>query len=135
MAASLLSLTFLLMPWLETTEMSIGEYSMTAITHQIIGISTLWGILAALIALAGGWLAWKRNRYAFLSGLLNSLIGLGFLAGWLGSDSPKTTALMEGLGETGASEIKTGLYLFISSALLFLIFSIFLFRKQKKQQG
>lgn len=133
--AGFLSLCALMMPWLETTTMQIGDFSMTAVTQQTNGILTWWGLSAALITLAGIWLAWKRNRWTFLSGLFNGLVGLAFMLGWLGQPETGSMGVFEGLSEAGTSEIKTGIYFFLSSALLFLIFSTFLFPRSEKKDA
>jgi hypothetical protein len=74
------------LPWVEaSSSASFGGYSANYSSGGISGISIGGGILGLLVALAGGFMAFKNIKWAFIAGAVNFINGLGYMLGWFGA--------------------------------------------------
>ena len=105
------------LPWIEiTSSISFGGFN-SSIT--ISGIKNGGGFFGLLVALAGGYMVFKKIKFAFIAGALNFLIGLGYMLGWFDGGGSYTSSLV------GISiNPKFGLYLFILASIVFMIFTL-----------
>ena len=110
------------LPWLEvSSSVSFGGYSGSYSSGGISGISIGGGIFGLLVALAGGFMAFKNIKFAFIAGAINFLNGLGYMLGWFGASGGSSY----GGGYARASvDPQIGLYLFVLASLVFAIFTL-----------
>jgi len=124
-AASLAAISVFL-PWVEaSSSASFGGYSSSYSTGGISGISIAGGIFGLLLALAGGFMAFKNIKWAFIAGAINFINGLGYMLGWFGAGGGGSYSSSYGGGSARASiEPQIGLYLFVLASLVFVIFTL-----------
>lgn len=121
-----LSAIAVFLPWVEaSSSASFGGYSANYSTGGISGILIGGGILGLLVALAGGFMALKNIKWAFIAGAVNFIIGLGYMLGWFGAGVGANFSYSFGDGSAKASvDPQVGLYLFVIASLVFMIFSL-----------
>jgi hypothetical protein len=114
------------LPWVEaTSSVSFGGYSGNYSSGGISGISIGGGILGLLVALAGGFMAFKNIKWAFIAGAVNFINGLGYMLGWFGAGGGASYSSSFGGGSARASvDPQVGLYLFVLASLVFVIFTL-----------
>jgi len=124
-AAGLAAISVFL-PWVEaSSSASFGGYSANYSSGGISGISIGGGIFGLLVALAGGFMAFKNIKFAFIAGALNFLNGLGYMLGWFGAGGGGSYSSSFGGGSARASvDPQFGLYLFVLASLVFVIFTL-----------
>ena len=124
-AAGLAAISVFL-PWLEvSSSASFGGYSGSFSSGGISGISIGGGIFGLLVALAGGFMAFKNIKFAFIAGAINFLNGIGYMLGWFGASGGSSYNSSYGGGYASASvDPQIGLYLFVLSSLVFTIFTL-----------
>jgi hypothetical protein len=124
-AAGLAAISVFL-PWIEaSSSTSFGGYSSSYSTGGISGISIGGGIFGLLIALAGGFMAFKNMKWAFGAGAINFVNGLGYLFGWFGaSSSGSFNSSFGGASASASVDPQIGLYLFVLGSLVFVIFTL-----------
>jgi hypothetical protein len=124
-AASLAAIAVFL-PWVEaTSSASFGGYSSSYSSGGISGISIGGGIFGLLLALAGGFMAFKNIKWAFIAGAINFINGLGYMLGWFGAGGGGSYSSSYGGGSAKASvDPQIGLYLFVLASLVFVIFTL-----------
>jgi hypothetical protein len=124
-AAGLAAISVFL-PWVEaSSSASIGGYYSSYSTGGISGISIGGGIFGLLVALAGGFMAFKNIKFAFIAGAVNFLNGLGYMLGWFGAGGGGSYSSSYGGGYAKASvDPQIGLYLFVLASLVFVIFTL-----------
>lgn len=122
LAAAGLAAISVFLPWLEvSSSVSFGGYSGSYSSGGISGISIGGGIFGLLVALAGGFMAFKNIKFAFIAGAINFLNGLGYMLGWFGASGGSSS----GGGYARASvDPQIGLYLFVLASLVFAIFTL-----------
>jgi len=114
------------LPWVEaTSSASFGGYSSSFSSGGISGISIGGGIFGLLLALAGGFMAFKNIKWAFIAGAINFINGLGYMLGWFGAGGGGSFSSSYGGGSAKASvDPQIGLYLFVLASLVFVIFTL-----------
>ncbi len=114
------------LPWVEaTSSASFGGYSSSFSSGGISGISIGGGIFGLLLALAGGFMAFKNIKWAFIAGAINFINGLGYMLGWFGAGGGGSYSSSFGGGSARASvDPQVGLYLFVLASLVFVIFTL-----------
>jgi hypothetical protein len=114
------------LPWVEaSSSASFGGYSANYSSGGISGISIGGGILGLLVALAGGFMAFKNIKWAFIAGAVNFINGLGYMLGWFGAGGGASYSSSFGGGSARASvDPQVGLYLFVLASLVFVIFTL-----------
>jgi len=116
-------------PWLEVSDTGnpSGESFEPVIIH---GISMGYGIFGMLIALIGGFLVYKENKWTFVAGIVNFINGYGYLHEWFG----KGTHDSGNYGDVTSRSIvepKFGIYLFIFATLAFIVFTLKYYKMKK----
>lgn len=121
-----LSAVAVFLPWIEaSSSASIGEYSSSFSSGGISGISISGGIFGLLLAIAGGVMALKQIKWAFTTGAINFINGLGYMLGWFGVNSGASFSTSLGGASVKASiDPQVGLYLFVFASLTFAIFTL-----------
>lgn len=106
-------------PWIEASaSASVAGYSSSYSSGGISGISLGGGIFGLILALAGGYMSFKKIKWAFLAGALNFITGISYMMGWAGSGQS-----MSGSGYSAKSSVdpQFGLYLFVAASLVFAV--------------
>jgi len=116
-------------PWLEVSDSGnpSGESFQPMIIH---GISMGYGIFGMLLALIGGFLVYKENKWTFVAGIVNFINGYGYLHEWFG----KGTHDSGNYGDVTSRSIvepKFGIYLFIFATLAFIVFTLKYYKMKK----
>ena len=126
LGAAGLSAFSVFLPWVEaSTSASFGGYSSSYSTGGISGIATGLGIFGLMAALAGGYMAFKNIKFAFIAGAINLLNGLAYMFGWFGAKAGSSISSDFGGGYAKSSvDPQIGLYLFVLSSLIFVIFTL-----------
>jgi len=114
------------LPWVEaTSSVSFGDYDSSYSSGGISGISIVGGILGLLVALGGGFMAFKNVKWAFIAGAVNFINGLGYMFGWFGASGGASYSSSFGGGSAKANvDPQVGLYLFVLASLVFVIFTL-----------
>lgn len=114
------------LPWYEaSSSSSFGDFNSSFSSGGISGISFGGGILGLLLAFAGGFMALKNIKWAFITGVFNFFIGLGYMLGWFGSIGGVSYSSSYGGASAQASiDPQIGLYLFVIGSLIFAIFTL-----------
>jgi hypothetical protein len=133
-AAGLAAISVFL-PWVETSSSaSFGGYNASYSSGGISGISIGGGIFGLLVALAGGFMAFKNIKFAFTAGAVNFLNGLGYMLGWFGEGGGGSYSSSFGDGSAQVSvDPQVGLYLFVLASLVF-VFSTLKNLKEEKTE-
>lgn len=105
------------LPWYEaSSSSSFGDFNSSFSSG---------GILGLLLAFAGGFMALKNIKWAFITGVFNFFIGLGYMLGWFGSIGGVSYSSSYGGASAQASiDPQIGLYLFVIGSLIFAIFTL-----------
>ncbi|KXK40181.1 MAG: hypothetical protein UZ09_BCD002000447 [Bacteroidetes bacterium OLB9] len=127
-AAGIAALSVFL-PWLEiSSSASAGGYSANYSTGGISGITVGGGIWGLLVALIGGYMAYKNIKFTFIAGALNFIIGIGYIFGWFGASTGVNGGFNYNSSYGNASAQASinpqfGLYLFVLASLVFMIYT------------
>ena len=133
-AAGLAAISVFL-PWVEaSSSASFGGYSATYSSGGISGISIGGGGLGLLVALAGGFMAYKNIKFAFIAGAVNFLNGIGYMLGWFSAGGGGSYSSSFGGGSARASvDPQFGLYLFVLASLVFVVFTLKNLKEEKTE--
>tara|TARA_B110000305_G_C19275314_1_gene556549 strand:+ start:449 stop:871 length:423 start_codon:yes stop_codon:yes gene_type:complete len=117
-------------PWIEVSaSASIAGYGSSSFsTGGISGISLGGGIFGLILALAGGYMSFKKIKWAFLAGALNFIDGLSYMLGWAGSGGGASGS---GFSSKSSVDPQFGLYLFVAASLVFSVFAFMEFRSSR----
>ena len=74
-----------------------------------------------MIALAGGFMAFKNIKWSFAAGALNFLIGIAHMLGWIGATGGGYSASYGGGSASVKVNPQIGLILFVIASALFVI--------------
>ena len=125
LAAAGLAAISVFLPWLEvSSSASFGGYSGSYSSGGISGISIGGGIFGLFVALAGGFMAFKNIKFAFIAGVINFLNGLGYMLGWFGASGGSYSSNYGGGYARASADPQIGLYLFVLASLVFVIFTL-----------
>ena len=127
-AAGLAAISVFL-PWLEAnSSLSFGNYSSSYSSGGVSGIAIGGGIWGLFVALGGLFLALKNNRWAFIAGVINVYIGVGYMLGWFSAGANSSFSYgndVTGIGSARVSlDPQIGLYLFVFASIAFVIFTL-----------
>ncbi len=112
------------LPWLEaSTSASFMGQSASYSSGGIAGISTGGGIWGLLIAIAGGYMALKNIKWAFVAGIVNFITGLGYIVGWFGTKANVSYGSDYGSARSSVDP-QLGLYLFVIASLVFTVVTL-----------
>jgi len=137
LGAAGLAVISVFLPWVEaSSSASIGDYSASYSFGGISGIAIGGGVWALLIALAGGFMEYKKVKWTFIAGVINFFIGVSYLFGWssaggFNTDVSYTSSFGGGSAQAGV-EPQMGLYLFVLASL---VFAITTYKNFKGEQG
>jgi len=128
-AAGLAAISVFL-PWVEaSSSIDAGIFgSHNYSTGAFSGIQFSEGILGLLAALAGGIMAFKNIRWAFIAGIFNFLNGLGYMLGWFQSGGSYSNSYSS---VSSSIDPLFGLYIFLIASVVFVIFTLKDFKKVK----
>lgn len=116
------------LPWVEPSgTSSFGEYSSSFSLGKIPGLSLGYGGIGLAMAVVGGFMVFKQIKWAFATGIINVIDGLGYLLGWFNVSSKSSYSFNSSFGNASASTSITpqfGLYLFILASAVFVLFTI-----------
>ena len=131
LGAVALTIISVFLPWLEVSGAGVSsdEGFQTVI---ISGISIGYGIFGFLVALAGGYLAYKQSKWTVIAGIVNFINGYGYLHGWFGAGT-HDSANYGDVTSRSSVDPKFGIYLFILSSLAFIIFTYKYYKKKKNE--
>ena len=106
------------LPWAEaSSSFSFGNYSGSYHSGGVSGFYCGAGIIGLLIGVTGGILAFNSFKWTFVTGILNFLIGLGFVFGWFSSEGFISYNTGFGYGHASAHvNPQFGLYIFLISS-------------------
>jgi hypothetical protein len=119
------------LPWLEVSSSFSGLGQSFGSSGSISGISISGGMFGVLVSLAGGFMAFKHIKWAFIAGVVNFLNGLGYMIGWFGVGGFSYSGSAGGVSAKGSIDPQIGLYLFVFSSLIFVIFTLKNLKKRK----
>jgi len=96
------------------------------------GISGMYvsgGIIGIIVAISGMILAIKKIKYAFVTGALNFINGLGYMLGWFGMNGVTglNSSFNSSFGDStvkASFDLQIGLYLFVLASLVYVIFTL-----------
>jgi len=121
------------LPWVEVSgagsPMDAGETFQPVI---ISGISIGYGIIGLLVALLGGFLAYKEYRWTFVAGIVNFINGYGYLHEWFGAGS-HDSANYGDVTSRSSVDPQNGIYLFILASILFIFFTLKNYKLKKTE--
>jgi hypothetical protein len=133
-AAGLAAISVFL-PWIEaSSSASFMGQSASFSSGGISGISIGGGIFGLLVALAGGFMAFKHIKWAFIAGAVNFLNGLGYMLGWFGAGGGASySSSYGGVSAKASVDPQIGLYLFVLASLVFVIFTLKNLKAEKSE--
>ncbi len=122
----------ILLPWVQVSGAS-GTYDISESFQPltISGISIGYGIIGLLVALLGGYMAYKEYKWSFIAGIVNVIDGYGYLRGWFGAGTHDSGNYGDATSRSTV-DFKLGLYLFILASLAFIFFTLKYFLSKKK---
>lgn len=138
LAASILAIICIFLPWVEASTSAnfggyLGGYSSSYSSGGISGISIGGGVFGLIVALIGGFMVFKKFKYAFIAGIANLFDGLGYILGWFGeSVNTSYDSSYFGVSASASVEPQIGLYLFVLASLIFVVFTTLNFKDSKK---
>ena len=133
LGAVALTLVSIFSPWVEvSTADNAFDLSESSQPIVIYGISIGYGILGLLVALAGGYMAFKEYKWTFVAGTVNFINGYGYLQGWFGASTHDSG----NYGDVTSKSIvdpRFGIYLFILASLAFLFVTLKYYKTKKTE--
>jgi hypothetical protein len=109
------------LPWVEvSSSVAFGSYQSSYSSGGISGIQIPGGIVGLLLTLLGGYMAFKKMKWSFVTGAINLFNGVGYLLGWFGTRGSFSSSFGSGSASMGV-DAKFGLYLFILASLAFVV--------------
>ena len=118
-------------PWVEVNVASgtsdLSENFQPVIIH---GISMGYGIFGMLIALLGGFLVYRENKWTVVAGIVNFITGYGYLHEWFGKGT-RDSANYGDVTSQSSVDPKFGIYLFIFASLAFIVFTAKYYRQKR----
>ena len=114
------------LPWVAVaSSASWGGQHVDLSSGGISGISVGGGIFGIIMAIAGGILAYSNKKWASIFGAINFINGVGYAVGWFGINGSSTFSSSFGGGHMEAGvKPQFGLFIFIITSFLFIIFSL-----------
>lgn len=134
--AAALAAIAVFLPWLKVTASynAMGQ-SGSFSSGAILGVHIAGGILGLLLALAGGFMAFRQIKWAFIAGAVNFINGIGYMVGWFGAGADAGFTRYSYSSDFGSSKAsidpQIGLYMFVIASLVFIVFSLKNFKTEK----
>jgi len=111
-------------PWVEVNVAGSSSDMQDSFQPVIVhGISIGYGILGMLVALVGGFMAYKELQWTFVAGIVNFITGYGYLHEWFGAGT-RDSANYGDVTSKSSVDPKFGIYLFIFASLAFVVFTL-----------
>lgn len=132
LAATGIAVISVFLPWIEASSSAnfMGQ-SASFSTGGISGISIGGGVFGLLLALAGGFMAFKHMKFSFIAGAINFVNGLGYMLGWFGTSGASYSGSYGGVSAKASVDPQIGLFLFVLASLAFAIFTIKNLKQEK----
>ena len=133
LGAVALTIISIFSPWLEVSD-TANASGLTESFQPIIisGISIGYGIFGLLVALLGGFLVFKEYKWTVAAGIVNFIIGYGYLHQWFGAGSHDSGNYGD-VTSRSSVDPKFGIYLFIVASLAFIIFTLKYYNLKKTE--
>src|ERR1035437_5063658 len=133
LGAVALTIISIFSPWLEVSD-TANASGLTENFQPVIisGISIGYGIFGLLIALLGGFLAFKEYKWTVVAGIVNFIIGYGYLHEWFGAGSHDSGNYGD-VTSRSSVDPKFGIYLYIVASLAFIIFTLKYYKSKKTE--
>src|ERR1035437_9558152 len=133
LGAVALTIISIFSPWLEVSD-TANASGLTENFQPVIisGISIGYGIFGLLIALLGGFLVFKEYKWTVVAGIVNFIIGYGYLHQWFGAGSHDSGNFGD-VTSRSSVDPKFGIYLFIIASLAFIIFTLKYYKLKKTE--
>ncbi|MDD4968181.1 MAG: hypothetical protein PHT07_02010 [Paludibacter sp.] len=133
LGAVALAVLSIFLPWVEVSG-DVGNADVSGSFQPVIisGISIGYGIIGLLIALFGGFLAYKEYKWTFVAGIVNFINGYGYLHGWFGA-STHDSGNYGDVTSRSSVDPKYGIYLFIIASLAFIVFTVRNYKLKKDE--
>ncbi|MEI6823771.1 MAG: hypothetical protein WCL51_17720 [Bacteroidota bacterium] len=127
--AAVLTAISVFMPWIGVSmSTSIGGFNSSFQSQGVAGTHFGDAIIGLLIALGGGFMAFKNIKWSFIAGVINFLIGIAHMFGWIGESGGFNSAYAE-----ASIKPQYGLYIFVIASVLFVIATIKYLKIQKTE--
>lgn len=118
-AAALAAISVFL-PWVGVSmSTSIGGFNSSFQTQGVAGTHFGDAIIGLLIAIGGGFMAFKNIKWSFIAGVINFLIGIAHVFGWIGENGGFNSSFAE-----VSVKPQYGLYIFVLASISFVIATI-----------
>jgi len=118
-------------PWVEVNVAGSSSDMQDSFQPVIVhGISIGYGILGMLVALVGGFMAYKELQWTFVAGIVNFITGYGYLHEWFGAGT-RDSANYGDVTSKSSVDPKFGIYLFIFASLAFVVFTLKYYKLKK----
>ena len=118
-------------PWVEVNVAGSSSDMQDSFQPVIVhGISIGYGILGMLVALVGGFMAYKELQWSFVAGIVNFITGYGYLHEWFGAGT-RDSANYGDVTSKSSVDPKFGIYLFIFASLAFVVFTLKYYKLKK----
>jgi type II secretory pathway pseudopilin PulG len=133
LGAVALTIISIFSPWLEVSDTANASGLTESFQPVIIsGISIGYGIFGLLVALLGGFLVFKEYKWTVVAGIVNFIIGYGYLHQWFGAGSHDSGNYGDVTSKSSVDP-KFGIYLFIIASLAFIIFTLKYYKSKKNE--
>ncbi|MEI6822843.1 MAG: hypothetical protein WCL51_12985 [Bacteroidota bacterium] len=120
-AMAVITIISVFLPWAEaSSNVSFGGYSGSYHSGGISGFLVGPGIIGLIVAIIGLIMAFNCVKWTFVIGILNFLIGIGYILGWFNAGGSVSYNSNFGSGHASASvNPMFGLFLFVIASVLF----------------
>ena len=133
LGAVALTIISIFSPWLEVSDTGNASGLTESFQPVIIsGISIGYGIFGLLVALLGGFMVYKEYKWTVVAGIVNFIIGYGYLHQWFGAGSHDSGNYGD-VTSRSSVDPKFGIYLFIIASLAFIIFTLKYYKSKKTE--
>lgn len=131
LGAVILTVIAIFLPWVQVTPAADpSELNASVEPITISGIAIGYGLFGLLVALIGGFLAFKEFKWTFMVGIVNFIDGYGYLHAWFGT-STHDSGNYGDVTSKSSVDPKFGLYLFIIASLAFLVLTLKYYKSKK----
>jgi len=120
--ATLVSMGSIFLPWFTITiSASFASYSSVVDLGNFSGTYITGGIIAITASITAGFMHFFRVKWAFLAGVANLLLGIGYLTGWLSFTSQLLDNSVTNGEVSYTMNPQYGIYLFVFASIFQII--------------
>ncbi len=111
------------LPWVSvSSSVSFGGYNSSFSTGGVSGIHFADAWFALIVAIASGVMAFRKMKVAAVGGVINALIALAHMAGWISYNQGATFNMESQYGNAhSAINSEFGLYILLIASIVFAI--------------